>query len=275
MIGGAHADNKSVTYSCTPYTAPNSPGTAVTHDFNVTLTSLVATATVGTQFTATLAIAPESGSSLPAPVAIASGKWIENQPTVVASVAPTTATAAVSTPSPSVAITTEIAPQAAIPTIPVATVIVTPSTGATSIVLTAKDFKLNVLTPATAGVAASTAPLYDCKLATTGAKTLPAVATIPVTTAAGTSTTPSSSASTSASATPTTPRPTRTIYKTVTAKPHKTTQVTHTPGGGAATGGGGEMGPDGRVLVLSGTALILAAATGGLMLRARRRAVRH
>jgi hypothetical protein len=35
------------------------------------------------------------------------------------------------------------------------------------------------------------------------------------------------------------------------------------------------MGPDGRVLVLVGTALVLAAATGGLMLRTRRAAVRR
>ncbi|MEZ0072941.1 hypothetical protein [Planotetraspora sp. GP83] len=116
---------------------------------------------------------------------------------------------------------------------------------------------------------------YTCTVKTT-TEADAAAATITVSPAATTSTSTSPTpTNTSPSATPTSPRPTRTVYTTVTAKPHKTTQVTHTPGGGAATGGGGEMGPDGRVLVLSGTALILAAATGGLMLRARRRAVRH
>ncbi|WP_433222525.1 hypothetical protein [Microtetraspora malaysiensis] len=64
---------------------------------------------------------------------------------------------------------------------------------------------------------------------------------------------------------------THTVLKTVTAKPSKDTQVKKTPGGGAATGGGADAGPDGRMFVLTGTALVLAAAAGGLVLRARRR----
>ncbi|MBO3747232.1 hypothetical protein J5X84_14230 [Streptosporangiaceae bacterium NEAU-GS5] len=43
-----------------------------------------------------------------------------------------------------------------------------------------------------------------------------------------------------------------------------------TPSGGAATGGGADAGPDARILVLSGLALMAAAAFGGLLLRARR-----
>ncbi|MBB2909165.1 hypothetical protein FHS43_000411 [Streptosporangium becharense] len=45
-------------------------------------------------------------------------------------------------------------------------------------------------------------------------------------------------------------------------------RVIETPSGGAATGGGGQAGPDGRVLVLTGFLLILAAGTG-LLLRRR------
>ncbi|NUW41397.1 hypothetical protein [Nonomuraea rhodomycinica] len=44
------------------------------------------------------------------------------------------------------------------------------------------------------------------------------------------------------------------------------------PKAGAETGGGGEAGPDGRALVLGGSALIMAAGIGGLLTRRPRRA---
>ncbi|MFG1704810.1 hypothetical protein ACFLIM_16615 [Nonomuraea sp. M3C6] len=56
------------------------------------------------------------------------------------------------------------------------------------------------------------------------------------------------------------PEPTHTV----------TTTTTRTPAGGVATGGGGEAGPDGRMLVAMGSVLILASVTG-LILRRRRR----
>ncbi|GIH50421.1 hypothetical protein Mro03_56000 [Microbispora rosea subsp. rosea] len=71
------------------------------------------------------------------------------------------------------------------------------------------------------------------------------------------------------------------MFETVFASPTpvktktKAAQVENTPGGGAATGGGGEAGPDARLFVLTGTALMLAAGAGGLVLRARRRPVRQ
>ncbi|GIH66136.1 hypothetical protein Msi02_69530 [Microbispora siamensis] len=72
------------------------------------------------------------------------------------------------------------------------------------------------------------------------------------------------------------------MYETVFASPTpkktkktKAAQVENTPGGGAATGGGGDAGPDARLFVLTGTALMLAAGAGGLVLRARRRPVRQ
>ncbi|ETK33098.1 hypothetical protein [Microbispora sp. ATCC PTA-5024] len=265
LLGGlavvsAHADTKTVSYTCTP-----SSGAAVTHDFTVSLTAN-GSAAVGTAFTATLTLS-SGASALPAPVAIGADKWIQVEPSISASGA-----AGVSTPSPSASLgsTPVGSPMGALP---VATITVTPSTGATAVVLTARDFKLNLLGSAASG---STTPelLYDCKISTTGVSTLPAVATVAVGTA---SSTPSASTSPSTSTSPT-PRHTRTVYETVTASPSKSRrsgQVTHTPGGGAATGGGGEAGPDGRVLVLTGTGLMLAAATGGLMMRARRRPVRQ
>lgn len=49
-----------------------------------------------------------------------------------------------------------------------------------------------------------------------------------------------------------------------------TPRSSQTPEKGAATGAGGEAGPDGRMLVLAGSALLLAAGAGGLTLRRTR-----
>ncbi|WP_182902886.1 hypothetical protein [Microbispora sp. H10830] len=278
---GARADTKTVTYSCTPGTG----GTAVTHDFTVTLTASTSAVT-GTQYTATLNIQPVTTSAFPAPVQIASGAAIELQPTVSASALPAGMTAGVSTPSPTgTALTASVAAQGSMPPLPMATLTVTPSTGATSVVLTAKDFKISMVAPAGTGGTTTTTPtaLYNCVVATTGS-TLPAVATIPVTSAsASPSASASASASPSASASVSpTPRNTRTVYETVFASPTpaktkktRSVQVENTPGGGAATGGGGDAGPDARLFVLTGVALMLAAGGGGLVLRTRRRPVRQ
>lgn len=275
---GARADTKTVTYTCTPGTG----GTAVTHDFTVTLTASTSAVT-GTQYTATLNIQPVTTSAFPAPVQIASGAAIELQPTVSASALPAGMTAGVSTPSPTgTALTASVAAQGSMPPLPMATLTVTPSTGATSVVLTAKDFKISMVAPAGTGTTTTTpTALYNCVVATTGS-TLPAVATIPVTSAsASPSASASASPSASASVSPT-PRNTRTVYETVFASPTpaktkktRSAQVENTPGGGAATGGGGDAGPDARLFVLTGVALMLAAGGGGLVLRTRRRPVRQ
>lgn len=65
------------------------------------------------------------------------------------------------------------------------------------------------------------------------------------------------------------PQPTHTITATVTkASTDGNSKVIKTPSGGAATGGGGESGPDGRMLISTGFLLTFAAATG-LLLRRR------
>ncbi|MFG2075579.1 hypothetical protein [Nonomuraea maritima] len=76
------------------------------------------------------------------------------------------------------------------------------------------------------------------------------------------------------SATTTSPRPTLTTTATVTVTPSSATSTrsSRTPKAGADTGAGGMAGPDGRMFILTGTALIAAAAVGGLVMR--RRAVR-
>ncbi|MBF8191554.1 hypothetical protein ITP53_38840 [Nonomuraea sp. K274] len=55
-----------------------------------------------------------------------------------------------------------------------------------------------------------------------------------------------------------------------TTEPETTTTTTRTPEGGAATGGGGTAGPDGRALVATGLLVILAAAAGLGFRRPRR-----
>lgn len=280
---GARADTKTVTYACTPGTTG---GTPANHDFIVTL-SASTSAVTGTQYTATLSIQPATASAFRAPVDIESGAAIQLQPNVSATALPVGATAGVSTPSPTgTALTTAITAQGTMPPLPAATLTVTPSDGAATVVLTAKDFKINMVAPVGTGTTTTTTPtlLYTCQVATTGANTAPAVATITVTSpSASPSASASASASPSASAsTSPTPTSTRTVYETVYASPTpaktkktKSVQIENTPDGGAATGGGGDAGPDARLFVLTGTALMLAAAGGGLVLRARRRPVRH
>ncbi|TKK90780.1 hypothetical protein FDA94_03165 [Herbidospora galbida] len=82
----------------------------------------------------------------------------------------------------------------------------------------------------------------------------------------GTSATPSSS---------TTPTPTATVTETVTEEaagdePIDEETEMETPEGGVATGGGGSAGPDGRVVVLFGATVVLAAMTGLALRRSRR-----
>ncbi|ACZ83733.1 hypothetical protein [Streptosporangium roseum] len=65
------------------------------------------------------------------------------------------------------------------------------------------------------------------------------------------------------------PQPTHTVTATVTkASTDGNSKVIKTPSGGAATGGGGESGPDGRMLISTGFLLTFAAVTG-LLLRRR------
>ncbi|MFI6709981.1 hypothetical protein ACIBF7_26330 [Nonomuraea sp. NPDC050478] len=75
------------------------------------------------------------------------------------------------------------------------------------------------------------------------------------------------SASPSASATPT---KTAVVTVTPTEDDSEEPRRSITPREGVATGAGGDAGPDGRMFVLAGSALVLAAGAGGLLLRRRR-----
>ncbi|GII85454.1 hypothetical protein Ssi03_34440 [Sphaerisporangium siamense] len=116
---------------------------------------------------------------------------------------------------------------------------------------------------------------YTCEIA---AAPSPANATaVPLTiVVASPSASPSASptGSTTSSNTPTatptptrTPKPTHTVYETVT---HNPEQVKRKPSGGAATGGGADAGPDGRLFVAAGMVLVVGAGVGGLVVRHRR-----
>ncbi|GAA5080961.1 hypothetical protein HNP84_001953 [Thermocatellispora tengchongensis] len=115
-----------------------------------------------------------------------------------------------------------------------------------------------------------TEPLVECEVANRDALT-PDTLTVPGT---GGSTSPSATPSaTTTTGTPTpsatSPRPTRTVTETATAPvPGDDGGVDRTPTGGAATGAGGEAGPDARLVVLAGL-LVTFAAGAGLLLRRR------
>ncbi|MFD1537356.1 hypothetical protein [Nonomuraea guangzhouensis] len=115
---------------------------------------------------------------------------------------------------------------------------------------------------------------YTCSPGVSGGPSMNlVVSTAPASTPTGTPTT-SSTPSTTPTTTPTSssPKPTKTHTKIVTKTPtatKTTTKSSKTPKAGADTGGGGDMGPDGRMVVLTGSLLILAAGVGGLVLRRR------
>ncbi|NAS25469.1 hypothetical protein GT755_27770 [Herbidospora sp. NEAU-GS84] len=125
--------------------------------------------------------------------------------------------------------------------------------------------------------------LYTCELPDTATPVALKITVVASPTPTS-STTPSSTPSSTPSHTPSgsgtpTPRGTVTATATVTAptpvdRSTRTATATvtaqvETPDGGVATGGGGSLGPDGRVLVLAGGTLTLAAMVGGLILRRR------
>ncbi|MEN3541264.1 hypothetical protein AAH991_39555 [Microbispora sp. ZYX-F-249] len=124
--------------------------------------------------------------------------------------------------------------------------------------------------PAAINVGSSpTSPLIECEVRNAGALT-PYTLTVAQGSQASTSPTPDAAT--------TSPKPTRTLTTTVTAfasgdadldeEIPAAGDVDATPAGGAATGGGGEAGPDGRMYVLTG--LVIACAAGaGLLLRRR------
>ncbi|WP_162641271.1 hypothetical protein [Streptosporangium sp. 'caverna'] len=122
------------------------------------------------------------------------------------------------------------------------------------------------------GTGTSETELLDCSV--TAAEAAAGATVINVQTAGastGPSSTPPATPPTSPSNTPpiTTPEPTVTLTRTKTAEPVKTNQIEKTPDGAAATGGGGDAGPDARLIMFSGALMVAFAGIGGLVLRRR------
>jgi hypothetical protein len=67
------------------------------------------------------------------------------------------------------------------------------------------------------------------------------------------------------------PTPTLTVTRTKTSDPvpDPDEQIDETPKGAASTGGGGDAGPDARMIMFSGVLMVALAGIGGLMLRRR------
>lgn len=254
----AGADTKTVSYTCTSGASESS-----THQVTVNLSGGT-TATAGSAFVATLVIAGAS-PSFTAAENIPEGAHIQLVPEVSVSSTPSPPSVASVLPTASASVSAALQPGAVLSPIPTVTMSVTPPAGATSMVLQARSFTLRVLQAgATTG-----GDLYTCQIATSGS-TAPAAVTAAVTGS------PTSTATATPTDTPTTtpttstPRTTQTVEVTVTASATNGSKVEKTPDGGAATGGGGDAGPDGRTFVLAGTIMVVGAAAGGLALRRRR-----
>ena len=264
LIGApAGADTKEVTYQCT---AGTTGGSETTRQITVNLSG-PASATAGSPYTATLVIAGAS-PAFTAVDAIPTGSQIQLVPQVSVSATPGTVTVPMVTATASASATASVTAGGTLAPIPTATVTVTPQAGSTSMILEARDFALRV---GQAG-AASPGLLYTCVVASTGS-TAPAAVTAAVATAtSSTSTSPSTSTTPSNTPTTSTPTPqqTHTVEVTVTEEPTNDSKVARTPEGGAATGAGGDAGPDARMFVLVGSILLLGAAAGGVVLRRRR-----
>jgi hypothetical protein len=234
---GASADTRTVAYVC----LPSSPATATASPGLTAALSGPAGATPSQAVTLTWTNQQPSGTGeiITAPTEIATTDRVVIVGDLVVSGPGSDA-------KKTIQATATGTPDEAVPSgspvpLPTLTAVITPTATGT-VGVKADAFTLRV------GPASGTpATWYDCSISTTAtSNTSPAALSIKVT-----------------------PEATRTVYETVTA------QVSETPEGGAATGGGADAGPDGRVLVLTGSALVLAAAGGGLLLRTRRRAVRH
>lgn len=139
-------------------------------------------------------------------------------------------------------------------------------------------FTLSLVTGAGTGTAGE-AELLDCTLPNSAQAS---VAALRVTVGTGApspsvspspspSATPSRSVTPSPSTTPTTPKPTITVTQTKTAEAPSDPdeQIEETPKGAASTGGGGDAGPDARMIMFSGALMVALAGIGGLVLRRR------
>ncbi|GAA1016063.1 hypothetical protein Aple_011600 [Acrocarpospora pleiomorpha] len=216
---------------------------------------------------------PEQGqaseSLMIPPTPIQSGDTVLIEGQLSISGTPVTANPGATTLDASVVAQTSVATTTAMSPIPDLVLRLTPSaTGTIGVV--ADSFKLNLVPSG----AQSTSALYTCsKVATAAAASLLLTVVSASTSDTDDPTTTSTVFETETETVSVTDTATVTnsvdVTNTSTVSVTNTAQVRMTPVGGAQTGGGGDMGPDGRLIMLAGTAFIAAAAFGGLLLRHR------
>ncbi|MEU1881298.1 hypothetical protein ABZ470_28670 [Streptosporangium sp. NPDC020072] len=267
-IASMTAVAKPVTYTCT---AASGTGTAGTYKMQMDLSGPLTTPTPSATVVVTWkAGQPPAPPNLVAPVAIAAGdRIVIEADTSISGPVPTTTGdihSVLATTTPGV-----VAVNGVLPPLPTVLVTVVPTAAG---VVTVRPDAFSVSHQAAAGTGTETL-IYDCLVATPAEATAAALLVTVKPTGAATTTPTTTATTTPTTTTPAdtpTPEPVVTITQTKTAKPpkpRKSGHVAETPGGGASTGGGGDAGPDARMFVLGGTAMILAAGIGGLMLRRR------
>jgi hypothetical protein len=260
---------KAVTYTCTSLSGTS---TATEVKFQMDLTGPVSAVSPSATAVVTWKIGTPS-PTLSAPTPLVQGDRLVIDADVVITGSPnpspteTRSIEATNTPG-------AIASGAPVQPLPTIVVSLTPTARGTMAVIP-KDFSL-LVAPAAGGAEGT---LYDCTVKV-GSEAEATQAAVLVTVATGStspSSTPTSTSPTPTATTPTptptptttSPRPTKTTTVVVTETPTGGGKVRKTPKEGADTGAGGDLGPDGRMFILSGALLIMAAGAGGLILRRR------
>ncbi|MEU4833678.1 hypothetical protein [Streptosporangium sp. NPDC023615] len=278
-LASIYAVPKPVTYTCDPMGTAG--GAAISVVFQMDLTGPTEAVT-GSPLAATWKIGPPAGATFVAPVpvpatdrlVIEADLQINSVPTAVPAV-PSAVTAVTAT-APAAVITV-----GQVVTPPPLAVTVTPS--ATGVVaFQPAGFDL-ILRPATGAGTTPDPELFSCEV-TDLAQATAAALKVTVKTTLGTTASPSASTSPSPSAS-VSPSPSASVSPSPSASPSRSARVTptvtvkvtrtaeeqieETPEGAASTGGGGDAGPDARMIMFTGALMVALAGAGGLVLRRR------
>ncbi|MGW0591447.1 hypothetical protein [Streptosporangium sp. NPDC002607] len=268
-VASMYADPNPVSYACT-LGGVSSP--SATYTFQMDLSGPTAAAT-NSPLVATWKIAqPATGLTVTptAPAPAGARVVIDAEVQIDASPSPVLAL-----PSELRSLAATAAPPAAGQPITAPPLLVTVTPSATGVVAFQPGPFTLYLDP---GTGTNEAELLDCGVPLNSAEASAAALRVTVVTGSpSTSTSPSPSASTTPSPSTTaspsaTPKPTVTVTQTKTSEPEKPSsdgQIDETPNGGAATGGGGDAGPDARMIMLSGVLMVAFAGIGGMVLRRR------
>ncbi|MGJ6962717.1 hypothetical protein ACSDR0_12475 [Streptosporangium sp. G11] len=264
-LASIYAAPKPVAYTCTP---ANAASPAATYTFQMDLTGPTAAVT-NSPLVATWKIAPPSPLVAPTAVTVPLSLIIDADVQI-------NATPAAVLPLPSelrsIAATAPAATMTSGQPLTLPTLMVTVTPSATGVVAFEPD-NFTLLLGAAAGTGTNEITVLDCTVPVEAQVSAAALRVTVGTGAPSQSNSPSPSASPSPSPTVTTPRPTPTLTvtrtKTAEASSDPDEQIEETPKGAASTGGGGDAGPDARMIMFSGVLMVALAGIGGLVLRRR------